>query len=240
MRLRSSLAVNRDLLIDFGPDVTSGAFRWGFDLRKVRYWLQTHAHSDHFCAGHIVTRHPDYAVQDVGPLSLYASGACLRRMESLLLAEEEGASWENLSVRPHAVHAGERFRFGRYEAVALPAVHDEGALLYAISDGTAWLLYATDTTEIPEEAEDMLCGVPLDCAGMDHTYGPGVRGGGHMNADQVEKAASRLREKGLLRNDAPVYATHLSHEGMLPHDEMQAYAMRRGYQIAWDGLTLEI
>lgn len=62
-RKRASVLINDDLLIDFGPDVVHSSALYDVDLTKVRYILQTHGHSDHFDAGHLVTRLQEYAVE---------------------------------------------------------------------------------------------------------------------------------------------------------------------------------
>ena len=40
--------------------------------------------------------------------------------------------------------------------------------------------------------------------------------------------------------DACVYATHISHESYLEHHELDEYASRHGYRVAFDGLTLTL
>lgn len=50
--------------------------------------------------------------------------------------------------------------------------------------------------------------------------------------------AQRFRKSGLLKDPGTVYATHLSHEGNLEHDELDEYAREHGYRVAFDGLKL--
>ena len=81
------------------------------------------------------------------------------------------------------------------------------------------------------------------CVILDHTYGLMPETGyptDHMNARDVAEAAARLRAQGLLTPRGHVFATHLSHENMLPHEEMSAFARAHGYEIAFDGLTLTL
>ena len=104
----------------------------GLDLGRVRYLLQTHAHSDHFDAGHLVTRMAEYAVKDVGHLEVMASRETLRAMAvwmktaepGLELLSEAGQRALNLSLRP--ILAGERAQMGPYEITALDSRHDPG------------------------------------------------------------------------------------------------------------------
>ena len=86
-RKRSSLLVNQDLLIDFGPDVLTASFLYNQTLTAVRYWLQTHPHSDHFSPAHLSTRVHEYMGVNQPPLHLFASRATLNRMSEMLNAE---------------------------------------------------------------------------------------------------------------------------------------------------------
>ena len=249
LRARSSLLVNSDLLLDLGPDVFTSAARLGKDLSSLRYLLQTHAHSDHFDAGHLVTRLEEYAARGVQPLTL----ACSRKTASALCAalnrEEAGASilepsWQaRLHLHYHAAEPGREFSLGPYRVLPLPSAHDTagGSLLYALFDGRSALLYATDCLPFDATLWAMLrsFGHPFSCAILDHTYGPGVHGEGHMNAEQVSKTARLLREHHLLQKDGLVLATHLSHEGNPAHEVLPCWAEPRGYQFQHDGLSVQ-
>jgi phosphoribosyl 1,2-cyclic phosphate phosphodiesterase len=70
IRKRASAVINEDLLIDLGPDSINDCYQYGADLSKIKYILQTHAHSDHFDAGHFITRHSEYATQHINPITL--------------------------------------------------------------------------------------------------------------------------------------------------------------------------
>ena len=65
IRKRSSIIINDELLIDLGPDAINACNMYGIDAGKIKYLLQTHSHSDHFDAGHFVTRWSDYATKDL-------------------------------------------------------------------------------------------------------------------------------------------------------------------------------
>ena len=86
-RRRASALIGEDLIIDLGPDVMTAAFDFGTDIRNIRYWLQTHAHSDHFDAGHLITRWSEYASEGIMPLDLAASRETIRHMSERLSLE---------------------------------------------------------------------------------------------------------------------------------------------------------
>lgn len=272
LRARSAILVGDDLLVDLGPDVLSAAAQLGVDLSRVRYLLQTHAHSDHFDAGHLITRLAEYAGEDTPPLTVAASPATLWHMAGRLALEDESAvpwdsadtggtiggegetaeAWQalaalwrarlNLSARPMA--PGMRLELGSYRVGALDSGHDpkDQALVYAIEQGGRQLLYATDTPGLSEAVHRQLAEwqVQFDAVVLDQTYGPGIPGGGHLNASQAAALFERLRRTDRLKPDAQLYATHLSHEGNPPHEQADAWARDHGYRVAYDGLTLEL
>ncbi len=245
-RRRSSALSGENMIIDLGPDVMTAAFDFGTDIRKIRYWLQTHAHADHFDAGHLITRWPDYASEGIEPLELVSSRETIRHMSDRLSLEEPGASlekaeWlERLKIRVHPVRHGETVRLGNRLVTAVESLHDpqDGSLLYVIEEKEKAFLYATDTLQFTDKAMELLKKFRLDAMAIDHTYGPGVNGGGHLNADQAAEEIERLRSEGILKPEGHAYATHISHEGMPPHEELTGFAREHGYEIAWDGLTV--
>ena len=249
-RRRSSVLIGDDLLIDLGPDVMSAAFAFGADISRVRYLLQTHSHSDHFDAGHLITRLADYATSDTLPLELCASPETLRHMSERLAREEDGAAlltpeWQerlNLTVRP--MRHGDVIDLGMRRITAVGSNHDphDGSLLWAIEEDGAAFLYATDTMKFTDEAIGLFRsrGFRFDAVAIDHTYGPGTPGGGHLCANEVIAEIGRLRTAGVLSDSCRILATHISHEGMPLHDELSEFASAHGYGIAWDGLTVEL
>lgn len=249
-RRRSSVLIDDDLLIDLGPDLMSAAFALGADVSRIRYWLQTHAHSDHFDAGHLITRIPDYAARDTLPLTLCASSETLQHMSVRLSCEEHGATlltpeWQTrLNLTVHAMHHGDQTDLGGRRITAVQSNHDPrgGSLLWVVAQGDAAFLYATDTMAFTDDALALFRdrGFRFGAVAIDHTYGPGTPGGGHLCADEVIRETARLRDAGCLAPGCRVLATHLSHEGMPPHDELSAFAARHGYEIAWDGMTLKL
>ena len=245
-RRRASALIGEDLIIDLGPDVMTAAFDFGANIRNIRYWLQTHAHSDHFDAGHLITRLPEYAPEGIMPLNLAASRETIRHMSERLSLEEPGASlektvWlERLKIRVYPVRHGETVLFGNRRITAAESMHDpqDGSLLYVIEEEGKAFLYATDTLQLTDRTMDLLKKFSLDAVAIDHTYGPGINGGGHLNAEQAAEEIRRLRHEGILKPAGHAYATHISHEGMPPHEELAAFARAHGYEVAWDGLCM--
>ena len=134
------------------------------------------------------------------------------------------------------------FRMGCYQSTAFPSDHDRTgeSLLWAITQDDFTLFYGTDTDLIPEDTWKAFKEKKLkfNVVVLDHTYGPGADGSGHLNAMRFVQQVQQMRAEALLAVNARVLATHISHEGNLPHDELSQYAAKFGYEIAYDGLVV--
>lgn len=133
---------------------------------------------------------------------------------------------------------------GPYSVMALPANHAPGmgAMLYAIEADARTIFYGTDTATLFEETWRAFREhkMRFDVVILDHTYGPEQAGSDHLSAYQVIEHADRMRADGVMRSDARVFATHIAHEGNLAHPDLAVFASQHGYEVAYDGLVLEI
>ncbi|UCB42459.1 MAG: MBL fold metallo-hydrolase [Dehalococcoidales bacterium] len=248
-RKRSSLLVNNDLIIDLGPDIMSASLLFDVDLSSVRYCLQTHPHGDHFDISNLFSRHPEYAPVDVPPLSFYASAVTLQQAAKLAEDELLGAKLldpiycQQLNLEIHKVEPLRPFDVGHYKVIAFPANHgpETSSLLYSVSADGQTIFYGTDTAQIPEETWKgfHLTQIKFNIVILDHTYGLGfARDDDHLNAAQFIDQVARMRNEGILADNARILATHISHEGNPVHPELSKYAAKNGYEIAYDGLSI--
>ena len=243
LRRRASVLIDDRLLIDMGPDLMTASFEFGFDAAAIRYLLQTHSHSDHFDPGHFITRIAEYATENLTHMSVCASPECIEHMSEKLGREEEGATlldekWRGrMGVDVRLMKHGDRIRLDEYEVIAVESAHDpgDGSLLYIIRKGDSAFMYACDTPLLTDRAWALIESLdfPINAAACDQTYGPGTPGGGHMHAEQTAEFAARMAP-------ARVFATHISHEGTPPHAELEKWTRARGYEVAYDGLVVEI
>ena len=242
-RRRSSVLIDGKLLIDLGPDLMTASFDFGFDSAGIEYLLQTHSHSDHFDAGHFITRIEDYATENLQNMTVAASRQCIEHMSEKLDREEGGATllddeWKaRLGVEVVEMEHGKRVQLGKYEIIAVESAHDvqDRSLMYIVRSGNAAFFYACDTPLFTDKAWELLENLDfeINSVAIDQCYGPGTPGGGHMHADQVAECVKRLGCKN-------VYATHISHEGTPPHDELEKWTRERGYGVAYDGMKIYI
>lgn len=254
LRKRSSALINDDLLIDLGPDIHAASQQHGVSLLGVQYCLQTHAHADHFDPSHLLSRSPGYGTVGAPRLHFYASSGSLRAAAALLerdcaphgfLSPETG---DLLNLDMHPVEPLRPFEAGPYRITAFPANHDPFVepLLYAVQAGRRCLFYGTDTGALPEATWAALkqSGLRFDLVILDHTYGPvqpeGQLGSDHLTWQQGVEHMARMRAEGMLSERARAFATHIAHEGNPPHAELADFAAKHGYEVAYDGLVVEV
>jgi hypothetical protein len=61
---------------------------------------------------------------------------------------------------------------------------------------------------------------------------PDINGEGHLNANKFIAHLKRMKKDNILKPDALVFATHISHEGNYNHKEFSDYAESSGYKVA--------
>lgn len=250
LRKRSSIVINNDLLIDLGPDTMSSSFLHSVNISNIRCWLQTHSHADHFDPAHLSTRITEYAVVDVPPLNLYASELTLQKMSEMLRSIgyindiQDHKEQKRLNLKVNIIKPNQTVLFGSYEVTGFKTNHDNTieSLVYAVKENDKTVLYATDTDDLPEETWKGIHNnnLEFDLVVLDHTYGPNINGGGHLNAIAFEKHIKMMKELGMLKETAQIFATHISHEGNPIHHELETYAREHGYNVAYDGLIINV
>ena len=250
LRKRSSLLINDDLLVDLGPDIMTSSQIHSISLTNVQYCIQTHFHSDHMDLSHILSRSPEYGVIGAPCLNFYASEETIQKAAKTFerdLSEGNLMSAETqdfLNLKLHSISPLTPFEFGSYRIIAFKANHapNEGALLYAIESENKCIFYGTDTATFFEStwhAFDQF-GLKFDIVILDHTYGLNQSGSDHLNIHQFIGHIKRMKNEGLFSSNSQAFATHIAHEGNPTHPEMAAYAEQQGYEIAYDGLIVDI
>jgi len=210
--------------------------------------LQTHAHSDHFDAGHFITRHPDYATRDINSITLIASPKTFLAMNKMLKDEDQNANLfkpgfqSNLRFSIRTISHNDNCDIDSYKIKAFDSLHDinQESLIYLIRYKDKMVLYGTDLLEISESVYKSLESERIDVMILDQTYGKGYNAGGHLDAGQLVEIIDKLRYMGTVTDDTLIYTTHISHEGNNTHENMQTLANKYNYNIAYDGLTVSL
>jgi len=250
LRKRSSALINDDLLIDLGPDLIAAAQQHGVSLASLRYCVQTHVHQDRLDPLHFLSRAPNSGVTDIPRLAFYASAGALtwvaQHVEGRLPPDgiTEVATSERMNLTTHVITPFQPFTVGPYTVTSVRAAHDPAlvALLHIIERNGRTLLYATDTGPFPDATWAALRagGWRFNLVAMDHTFGWLARATGHQNAAQFREQCARMRDAGVLADDARVYATHIAHHANPPHPALVTRAAQAGYFVSYDGLTVTV
>lgn len=250
-RRRSSIVINEDLLIDIGPDIMSASYDHNISIADVKICLQTHFHEDHFDPEMIISRHSEYGSEGLSNLLLVGSKQTLRLMDSIVGRRCDYGSifdektQESLKIQLLPLAPFEGLSIGNYIVTGYPANHglpEHGCFVYKIEDGNCCMLYGIDTSVIDEAVWCHLetNKTKFDLVILDCTYGVGYesRQGDHLAAKDFIEHVKRFNDSGLLKETGQIYASHISHEGILEHSKYDEYAKSNGYRIAFDGLSI--
>lgn len=247
IRKRASILINDDLIIDLGPDVQTAMTMYDKDMGRIKYLLQTHIHADHYDAGLLTTRIPYMEMKNHNKLEIYAHPNCLQIMsdrvsqyEKADLLSEEGSS--KLNVKSSTINAGESISIGKYNIKAIETTHDvkHGSLLYVITEDNKSVFYATDTPALTDNALEQLKGYKLNVVIMDHSFGNVDYSFSHLNEKLFIEQIKKMKNIGVIDDNTKIYGTHITHDGLSYHEQIEEKAILNGYHIAYDGMELEI
>lgn len=247
LRLRSSALVDDRLLIDPGPDVYAATLRFRLSLSEVRNAIITHAHSDHFqrelmgaftpVTAHIDRKNDRFHLWG----SEYTASAWNEYVTTMQMAEPELANY----VEFHVIKPYDTVEIEGIRVTAIKARHScKGSLLFVLERDGARLFYGNDTGPMEEETWDWLAkqkGNPFTTVSMDSTMGFPKNGYyGHMSLEQNVEAKERMLKLGAADERTRFYCHHFSHNGKTLHREMEEAMNPKGFEVAYDGLTIEV
>jgi len=249
IRKRSSVIINDEMIIDLSPDITSSAVMYDVDLGNIKYLIQTHSHTDHFDAGHFVTRWSEYKSENLTHMNIICSKGTCDDMNHWIKENEPSIDIysdtfkRDMNYDLHILKHGDKVKLDNYEIIAIDSKHDSRieSLIYIISYRNKNILYGTDLLELSSEAWYIINDYKLDLVILDQTYGKECNSsGGHLNVDNIVNIINIMRKENIINSNTKVYATHLSHEGNSIHEETERLANLNGYNIAYDGLQISL
>ena len=203
LRRWTSVLIDRRVLIDF---TNNSLDLLGEDRPEDCFY--THSHDDHY--------DPPAALK-AGVKRVYVHESWREDAAREFAAAAKKAECEPSEVRP--VRIGETYEEAGVRFMPLPANHltdrrHEQSCIYLVVKGGKRMLYATDTSGIPQKALD-LAGY-LDLIVMEATIGQrqeeDYRIFEHSTVEQVLHSVRALAKTGAYRGpaDRPVYLTHLA------------------------------
>ena len=149
------------------------------------------------------------------------------------------------STRPAAVQAavaGDVVEVDGYRITALPATHEAfgEAVLYAISDGSSSLLYATDTGPWAPGVREGLAGWQLDLVMLEETFGEvPSKSPHHHDLATFGAALADLRAWGNVHPTTRCVAIHLGHHNP-PLARLQGLLAAIDAEVYPDGTALHV
>lgn len=239
LRTRSSVQVDDLLKIDLPPDTLMHVHKHALGLHRLRYLLISHSHADHLRAAELEYLFSPFAVPERGrSLRIYGnreSIALINEKISLRLPEDSGLLSE--------IESGSVLELAPYTVTTIKAFHgtDRHPLNFIIERGGRSLLYTCDTGLYEDDTWDFLNGRRVDLVISECTEGPNrATYKTHLGFPDVLDFRQRAEAIGLTDTGARWVLTHFSHGGGLLHEELEALAGPEGFEVAWDGMEIEL
>lgn len=241
IRTRSQAIIDKSLLIDFPADTLYHVYKYRLEMHKIQNCIVTHSHSDHFYPADLEMRREGYANGCTGTFNIYGT-------EIVKKAADEQIKQYSLDrdsrVAAYAVKPFEAFTIDKYTIIPLPADHDKksGPVIYLISDGKSTLLYAHDTGLLSDEVMNWFKNskVHIDFISADCTAGL-LKGwtSGHLGLDTCVTLVAGLKNTGAVNDGTRICLNHFSHNCLADYDDMVTAAKEYGFDVSYDGMTVE-
>ncbi len=248
IRLRSSICINKELLVDFSPDIHTADIFGYVDMSKIKAVLLTHSHADHCDMQELIYRaQPNFCDPLEQTLKVYGNEACKNKYD--VAVNENGGSinhTEFLGVAPF-----DKIELCDLTVTALPANHalkTDVAVMYLFKQGDKRFLYAEDTGAFDDAAWDALKNVYCHCISIDcaFCFGAPDRDDIHLGINKMLEHMDRLKKQGTADDNTVFIAQHFSHRGLvkdgrpLSHTELEAELKKHNIIAAYDGMSLSI
>lgn len=244
LRRRSLAIIDDALVIDMPCDARDSLLSGGVDTSKLRHFLITHNHFDHFIADNFIGR-----PEGMGEMNVYVSpgsGEAFAARCEKLAAAPVPKNLNPINV-PHVrlIRAFECFSAGDYEVTALEAAHAAGleALNYLIVRGEEAVLWLHDSGMLTESTKQWLSEhcpklslVSMDCALPDGD----VACKEHMNLRACADTADFLRRIGCVDEETRLVLSHISHNTRATHEQLLSEGKAYGFRLAFDGELIEL
>lgn len=221
----SSVLLDRRILIDCGPHTLDALRIAGEDPAGITDLVLTHLHRDHYRPDAIAR----LAALTGMPLRIhFRAGAPVAVPEGALACPTE--LFREVPV-------------GALRMTGFPANHDAFPMHLSFTDGETSFLYASDGAWFLGETVRAMRGLGYRAVFLDATVGDytgDYRMGEHNSIPMLRLMVPSMRTLGILNGTSEVWLTHIAptlHKG---HDNLTEIARREGWQVAYDGLEIEI
>ena len=257
LRKRASVLINDDFLIDFGPDLLPASQMHDVPLTEIAYAVQTHPHDDHFFPDNFIYRSDRCHVEGAQHLQYAVSSHVALVFKEFFAkhfrsGDDLGKNhFPSLNLDLVIQHQWDTAELGPYTVLAIPAVHAPGteARIFALRESAGLLkrdapsvLYATDTAPMPDGVWERVAeqGWTFDTVIMDCTHGTERHSTVHHSSDSMLAEMDRMRKTGIVGDSTRLIAHHFAHHSNPLPDDFDRYGRERGYDVAYDGMVVEV
>jgi len=240
IRTRTQALIDNRLMIDFPPDTYFHSITNNIELVKIRNYLITHTHSDHFCPDEIEFFGKGFAkIFEENPTFNFYGGAEMVKKGSYRAKNTDGR------VALCELAPFKSYEIDGFTVTPLKANHGtETPYIYIIEADGKRILYAHDTGLFTEETERYLYENKLyfNLISFDCCFGsfPDQNYGGHMCFAQNVLIAEKMKSYGMVDDKTVLVANHFSHNSPDILYENRAVYEEKGFVMAYDGLEIEI
>ena len=238
LRSRASVQIDDIFKIDLPPDTYYHSIRFGMKLSELKYLFYTHSHGDHFAPDEIEYLRPTFAHNlKNAPVRIYGSAKVINTIKSR--CERRSLPVELNVAEPYVPIKADHLTF-----TPIIASHSatELCLNYIVQSESATVLYASDTGLYSNETMEHITKYKFDLLIVECTLGTSLLmpAKSHMTLPGVMKLRNKLIRSGAATNETRVVITHFSHNIGLLHNELEKIANRKGIEVAYDGIILEV
>jgi phosphoribosyl 1,2-cyclic phosphate phosphodiesterase len=239
IRTRCSLQFDDLLKIDLPPDSLVHTYKYNLELHKLRYLLITHSHADHLNVGELEYLIEPFAVPPVlNSLKIFANKNSID-----IIKDSINSQVSNHSGLLNQIHSFQEINLPPYKVTTIKAMHkpDEESLNYIVEKDNKRVLYTCDTGFYDQPSWDFLKEKKVDLVICECTEGPNrVDYKYHMGFPDVLDFRRKAEKIGLTNSSTVWVLTHFSHGGGLLHNELEELVKPEGFEVAWDGMEIEM
>lgn len=242
LRRRTSYLIDRDTMIDFGPDAFWQSWTAGILWEELKQIIFTHQHSDHCNPVELGWRRKGFA-QNAPALTIYGSPE-IRKYCEIIMGKTDMKSvelWPDTEFcEPEN---GVPMQAYNMEIFSIPARHGaEDSRNYILTRDGKSLLIAHDSGFWTEEAWNTAAGRTVDCVIFDGTCALkfAEHEEGHMGAAAGVRFRDELLKRGILKKDGLAIVNHFSHNGNSLQADLEAYFAPHGIEVGYDGKVIDL
>lgn len=240
LRLRSSLFIDHELLVDFGPDLSGYTLQYDIHFSALKTLLITHSHYDH-----VFLENFNYLLHDTGTILTdppEVSIICSQAVGDKITLHFERYEEKNLPWNIQVIKAFGTIVARNFSITALPAAHmlnREEAFFYIVHKDGKTVLLAFDTGMWAESVWRFLQNYFFDAVIAEETMGYKTYRQ-HLNIQEIFMLKKRLNEQKIINGNTVFIVTHISHNFNPVYSKLEEIFTPEGVQVGYDGMEVQI